>query len=154
MNLGRILGVILSLVFTISFINNNIDDSSDSNPFELIGDNGIVTEESIEFDNYLNEDNNRNIEVIKYTNNQPYLISLTASDIQLDCNGSNESDANLVKNNMKVSASFSRLNSKENLSNINIKPKESIYIHVINEYNGTMPSSDVTCAYSIDIRDF
>lgn len=154
MNLGRIMGVILSLVFAISFINNNIDDKSDSNPFELIGDNGIVTEESVEFDNYLNEDNNSNVEVIKYTNNQPYTIYLTSSDVQIDCNGSNESDVDLVKRNMKIMASFSRLNSSDKLSDIDIKPKESIYIYVINEYNGAYPSSDVTCNYSIEIRDF
>lgn len=153
MNLGRILGVILSLVFAILFI-NNINDISDSNPFELIGDNGIVTDESIEFDNYLNEENTSNIEIIKYTNNQPYSISLTTSDIRVDCNGSNERDVELVKNNMKVSSSFSSLNSKKRSSNIDIKPKESIYIHVINEYNGKLPSSDVTCKYSIDIEDF
>lgn len=153
MNLGRILGVILSLVFAILFI-NNINDISDSNPFELIGDNGIVTGESIEFDNYLNEENTSNIEIIKYTNNQPYSISLTTSDIRVDCNGSNERDVELVKNNMKVSSSFSSLNSKKRSSNIDIKPKESIYIHVINEYNGELPSSDVTCKYSIDIEDF
>lgn len=153
MNLGRILGVILSLVFAILFI-NNINDISDSNPFELIGDNGIVTGESIEFDNYLNEENTSNIEIIKYTNNQPYSISLTTSDIRVDCNGSNERDVELVKNNMKVSSSFSSLNSKDRSSNIDIKPKESIYIHVINEYNGELPSSDVTCKYSIDIEDF
>lgn len=153
MNLGRILGVILSLVFAILFI-NNINDISDSNPFELIGDNGIVTDESIEFDNYLNEENTSNIEIIKYTNNQPYSISLTTSDIRVDCNGSNERDVELVKNNMKVSSSFSSLNSKKRSSNIDIKPKESIYIHVINEYNGELPSSDVTCKYSIDIEDF
>lgn len=153
MNLGRILGVILSLVFAILFI-NNINDISDSNPFELIGDNGIVTDESIEFDNYLNEENTSNIEIIKYTNNQPYSISLTTSDIRVDCNGSNERDVELVKNNMKVSSSFSSLSSKDRSSNIDIKPKESIYIHVINEYNGELPSSDVTCKYSIDIEDF
>lgn len=153
MNLGRILGVILSLVFAILFI-NNINDISDSNPFELIGDNGIVTGESIEFDNYLNEENTSNIEIIKYTNNQLYSISLTTSDIRVDCNGSNERDVELVKNNMKVSSSFSSLNSKKRSSNIDIKPKESIYIHVINEYNGELPSSDVTCKYSIDIEDF
>lgn len=153
MNLGRILGVILSLVFAILFI-NNINDISDSNPFELIGDNGIVTGESIEFDNYLNEENTSNIEIIKYTNNQPYSISLTTSDIRVDCNGSNERDVELVKNNMKVSSSFSSLNSKDRSSNIDIKPKESIYIHVINEYNGELPSSNVTCKYSIDIEDF
>ena len=153
MNLGRILGGILSLVFAISFI-NNIDDISDSNPFELIGDNGIVTEESIEIDNYFIEGNNSNVEIIKYTNNQPYSVSLTTSNIRLDCNGLNERDVELVKNNMKVSSSFSRLNSKDRLSNINIKPKGTIYINVINDYNGELPSSDVTCEYSIDIQDF
>lgn len=153
MNLGRILGGILSLVLAILFI-NNINDISDSNPFELIGDNGIVTGESIEFDNYLNEENTSNIEIIKYTNNQLYSISLTTSDIRVDCNGSNERDVELVKNNMKVSSLFSSLNSKDRSSNIDIKPKESIYIHVINEYNGELPSSDVTCKYSIDIEDF
>lgn len=140
-------------MFAISFI-NNMSDSSDSNPFELIGDNGIVTEENIEIDNYFIEGNNSNVEIIKYTNNQPYLVSLTTSNIRLDCNGLNERDVELVKNNMKVSSSFSRLNSKDRLSNINIKPKETIYINAINDYNGELLSSDVTCEYSIDIQDF
>lgn len=154
MNLGRIMGVILSLVFAASFINNNINDKSDSNPFELIGDNGIVTEESIQFDNYLNEDNNSNVEVIKYTNNQPYSISITSSDVDTNCNGSNENDVELVSKNMKVRALFSRLDSNIKFSDITIKPKESIYIYVTNEYNGEYPGSEVTCNYSIDIRDF
>ena len=155
MNLGRILGVVLSFIFALSFINSNINNNEESNPFELIGDSGIVTDENVKFDKVsLNKEKNNNIEVIKYTNNQPYSIAITASDIQVECNGSNQSDVDLVNSSMKVSASFSRLSSDNKLSSINIKPKESIYIYIINEYNGTFPSTDVTCNYSIDIQDF
>lgn len=155
MSLGRILGVVLSFIFALSFINSNINNNEKNNSFELIGDSGSVTEEKVKFDNVsLNEDNNSNVEVIKYTNNQPYSIALTASDILVGCNGSVQSDVDLVNNNMKVSALFSKLDSNNKSSSINIKPKETVYIYIVNEYSGTYPSSNVTCNYSINIQDF
>ncbi len=155
MNLGRIVGVVLSIIFALSFINNNIDNNEGYNPFELIGDSGSATDDKVNYNKVsLNEEKSSNTEVIKYTNNQPYSIDITASNINVNCDGTNIEDVDMVNKNMKVNALFSKLDSDKKSSSINIKSKETIYIYIVNEYVGEFPSSEVMCNYSIDIKDF
>jgi hypothetical protein len=141
MKLGRIMGVILSILVTTMlisyyYINNKVNNNS----IELIGD-------SVSTNDY--ED------IIKYTNNQNYSIDIEASNVNITCHGENESDEDLVKSNMKISALFSNSINGNKEESINIKSKESIYIHVVKEYTSDIyPSNDVTCDYSIDIKDF
>ena len=155
MNLGRIIGVVLSIMFALSFINNNIDNNEGYNPFELIGDSGTATLDEVNYNKVsLNEEKSSNTEVIKYTNNQPYSIDLTASNINVNCDGVNMDDVEMVNQNMKVNALFSRLDSDKKSSSITIKSKETIYIYLVNEYVGEFPSSEVMCNYSVAIQDF
>lgn len=156
MNLGRIMGVILSILTIAAFINKENNRENTKNTFESVGSIAEITEEGINFDSVsLDMDNNSNMEIIKYTNNQPYAIELTSSNITINCKGNSKSDEELVQKNMKINAYFAKNNNgDEAASNIRVNSKETIYIYVVNEYIGEVyPNEEVNCDYSINIQD-
>lgn len=155
MNLGRIMGVILSILIITAFINKENNRENGKNTFESVGSVAEITENSINFDSIsLDEENNSNMNIIKYTNNQPYTIELAASNITINCKGNSKADEELVQKNMKVSAYFTKSDKIEAVSNIRINSKETTFINIENVYNGDeYPDEEVDCEYSIDIQD-
>lgn len=157
MSLGRIMGVILSVLAVSFFINNEIGNGQiDKNTIEINGSVAQVEENNINYDTIsLTDKNNSNTEIIRYTNNQPYSIDIKASDVAIDCEGTSSVDVNLVKKNMSIKAYFSRINDMEKTTSIKIKSKETINIYIVNEYVGQdYPKTEVICKYNINIKDF
>ena len=156
MTIDRIMGVVLSILvfsfYAIKYINS---DSNENNPFELIGDNGYISENSINFDRMVLSNTDSTSDIIKFTNTNKYPIEMSQNDITINCTGTGETkeyDENLVSNNYSIVIKFSK-NLNSNLYNSLLVPKgETIYIHVLSEYNGNMPINQVNCDYSLDIH--
>lgn len=156
MNLGRIMGVILSVLAISFFINIETKNNSDNkNTLELVGSIGRVQDNNVNFDTFsLNDNNDSNVEVIRYTNKQPYTIDITSSNVVINCKGNSSKDVDLVKNNMRTKAYFSKIDDSQKTTSIKVKSKETINIYVVNEYVGEYyPNSEVFCEYSINIHN-
>lgn len=158
MKLGRILGVILSIGIVASAVAYGKVDSNENNgPIELANNNGVISEEGVEFGNVvLDMDNNQNINVVKFTNTNSYPVELGTSSIDLVCTGSGENkeeDEFIVSKNMKVKASFAKSENDTKYDSMLIKKNETVYIFIANEYVGEeYPLNEVNCNYNVNIQ--
>lgn len=151
--IDRILGVVLSILvisyFGIKYFNS---DERENNPFELIGESGSLDNNIVNLDQRTGNDDNE--EIITYTNPHSFPVLINQDDITINCTGTGsnkEADELLVKNNYNIKARFSK-EQKGVLSNeLLVAKNEKVYIHVISEYEGQMPTNAVSCQYSLNI---
>ena len=105
MKLGRILGVILSIVFIASMAKySKLNEmNAMANSLAFLDNRGTVSESQVDFGyNELSEDKNYNVNVITFTNNFNYPVFLTSDNIEINCSGKNESDEALAKKGFKI----------------------------------------------------
>ena len=155
MRIDRIMGVVLSIL-VISFITiKYIDSNNEESPFELIGDNGYISENNVNFSDKVLSEADSSSEVIKFTNTYNFPIEMSKNDITINCTGTGstkEEDENLVRNAYTISAKFSEDKNSSLYDSLLVPKGDTIYIHIISEYNGIMPSNPVACDYSINIE--
>lgn len=155
MKIDRIMGVVLSILifsfFTIKYIDSNQNEVS---PFELIGDNGYISADTITYNEKVLGNSDSTSEVIKFTNTNNYPVEFNKNDITITCTGTGstkEEDEFLASNNYSVNVKFSETENGTLYNSLLVPKGKSIYIHIISEYNGTMPSNPVSCNYSLNL---
>ena len=159
MKLGRILGVILSILVFVICTNKYASEANNdnSNPFAFLSDSvNVIDNNTVKYGNtVVDMDNKDNIEVITYTNKNGYTVNLTQKDITVICNGSGstkEADEALVSKNMKIKAAFSEDEHGKKYDSLLVNNRETVYIHVISTYSGDkLPMNEVYCDYSVNI---
>lgn len=159
MKLGRILGVVLSMLALMGGLNKNIFSNSQdsSNAFELGNTDGIISDSRVDYgSSLLNSENNNNVDYLTFTNKESYPVEIGSSNITVTCLGngiSAESDASLVKNNLSIKALFSESKTGKKVTSLVVEPKEKIYVFTISEFVGDIyPENEVNCNYNIDIQ--
>ncbi len=158
MKLGRILGVILSVgivAFAVAY--GKVDSMENNGPIELASANGVISDEGVEFGNVvLDMDNNKNVNVVKFTNTNSYPVELGTSSIDIICTGSGEHKAEdelIVSKNMKIKAAFAESENGTKYDSILVKKHETVYIFVASEYVGDeYPMNEVNCNYNVNIQ--
>lgn len=155
MRFDRIIGVVLSILIIayIGFYYYNNQENND-NPFELLTDAGYLSDNVANLSDQVLSSNDSNTEVIEYTNTSNYPVELNQSDITITCTGTGEtkeSDELLVNSNYIINAKFSKTRNSELNNSIKVNKGEKAYIHVISQYNGDLPSNQVSCEYSIQV---
>lgn len=155
MKLGRILGVILSIVFIASMAKySKLNEmNAMANSLAVLDNSGTVSESQVDFGyNELSEDKNYSVNVITFTNNFNYPVFLTSDNIEITCSGKNESDEALAKKGFKIKTLFADSLEGNRNKNINVPKKEKAYIFVTNEYTlDEYPQEQVDCNYKISI---
>lgn len=155
MKIGRIMGVVLSILIFSYYAIKYIDSNNENNPFELIGDNGYISENIVNFDDKVLSSNDSTSEVIKFTNTYSYQIEMSQNDITINCTGTGstkEEDEALVKNGYTVIAKFSDEMNSSLYNSLLVPVGKTIYIHVISEYKGGLPVNPVSCEYNLNIQ--
>lgn len=155
MKIDRIMGVIL-FVLILSFfaLKHSFLEEDKSNPFELIGDNGYISENVVNYKEKVFNGNNSSTEIIEYTNTYNYPVEIKANDIAITCTGvgeSKERDEALAEANYKITAAFSESKNGDLYNSLMVPKKAKIYIHLTSEYKGEMPENKVSCEYNINI---
>ena len=156
MRIDRIMGVVLS-VLILSFVAfKHIESMNDfDRPIELIGDNGYISENIVNYDDKLLSANDSYRDVIEFTNTNIYPIEMNQNDITINCTGTGitkEDDETLVSGNYNIKAKFSEEINSDLYDSLLVPRGKTIYIHVIGEYRGDMPSNQVLCDYSLNIQ--
>lgn len=83
-------------------------------------------------------------EIIQYTNEYEYPITLNKRDIKVSC------DIKEVENYYDISVLFSKNKNGEKTDLLTLKRNETAYIFVISEYDKEkLPNSNVKCRYDI-----
>jgi len=153
MKKSGIVGFILLSVIIALFVINKEYVSEDLEKINLLD-----SVASLDLDNNtidyqettINEDNKSDEQIIKYTNTNNYPITITSNSISLECTGDRD-DVELVESNYTIKAFFSNTKDGELLDMMDVKKNKSIYIHIISNYDGYLPESDVTCDYKVNI---
>lgn len=155
MRLDRIMGVVLSILalgyFGVRTYNNQ---ELDDNPFELLSDSGYLSDNVANLKEKVLSSNDSTSEIIEFTNPYNYSVMLNQSDITITCHGTGEtkeSDELLVSSNYIIKAKFSKEKNGILDDSLLVEKGEKAYIHVISEYNGSLPSSQVNCEYSVHV---
>lgn len=156
MRLDRIMGVVLSIL-VVSFIalKHYNNEEGRENPFELIGDNGTINDSLVSYSSRnVSDTNNTNTDIIEYTNTFNRPVEINSSDIIITCTGvgeQKEEDEALAHNNYHIKAKFSKDKNGELFNSLSVSAKETIYIHVISEYKGSLPNNPVECEYKLNV---
>lgn len=152
MKMYRSLGVILSLLAVIFVSNKYIDGKS----FSEIADNSSSSKNEISYNlddtSFTNESKSKE-NIITYKNEYKYSLTLNESNIKIKCNGSGENkedDEALVEKNIKIKVLYSK-DKIHKYESIKIDKDETVYIYISNQYEGTYPTNEVSCSYSINI---
>lgn len=152
MKMYRSLGVILSLLAVIFVSNKYIDGKS----FSEIADNSSSSKNEISYNlddtSFTNESKSKE-NIITYKNEYKYSLTLNESNIKIKCNGSGENkedDEALVEKNIKIKVLYSK-DKIHKYESIKIDKDETAYIYISNQYEGTYPTREVSCSYSINI---
>jgi len=153
--IDRIMGVVLSIL-VVSFIALKYysNEEEKTNPFELIGDNGYMSENVVSYQDKVFDSNKSNTEIIEFTNPYSYPVEINSSDIIITCTGSGEtkeSDEALARKNYHISAKFSEEKNGKLYNSLSVPKNNKIYIHIISEYSGDLPQNSVDCKYSLNI---
>lgn len=153
MKFGRgFMGGMLAILGLFGYLKNNTNSELDS--LKLIGDNGYVSKNTVNYGNQVFDENKENVEVIEYTNKFNYPVELKESDIILNCIGSGnskEDDEELAQKNYHIKAKFSKNKNGEKMSSLLVPEKSKAYIFVVSEYDGDKPINPVSCEYSLSI---
>ena len=153
--LDRIMGVVLSILALAYFgIQAYNDQEQNNNPFELLSDSGYLSDNVATLEDKVLSSNDSTSEIIEFTNPYNYSVELNQSDITITCHGTGatkESDELLVSSNYTIKAKFSKEKSGILDNSLLVSKGEKAYIHVISEYNGSLPSSQVSCEYSVSV---
>ncbi|MCH5166685.1 MAG: hypothetical protein J1F35_02210 [Erysipelotrichales bacterium] len=154
MRIDRIMGVVLSILIFSFYTIKHIDIENDNNPFELIGDNGFISENVVNLDDKVLSDNSSYSNIIEYKNTNNYPVELNKNDITIKCTGTGstkEEDEYLVSNNYIINAKFSEEKNSTLYNSLLVPKGRTIYIYIISEYNGPLPTNQVSCDYSVNI---
>lgn len=155
MRLDRIMGVVLSILALAYFgIRDYNNQELNDNPFELLSDSGYLRDNVATLNDKVLSSNDSTSEIIEFTNPYNYSVELNQSDITITCNGTGEnkeSDELLVASNYTIKAKFSKEKNGALDNSLLVNKGEKAYIHIINEYNGSLPSNQVSCGYSLHV---
>lgn len=156
MRLGRIVGVVLSILVLAYFGIQKLNaEEKSNNPFELIADSGYLSDGNIaNLNDQVLKGNDSNVEIIEFTNIYNYPVELNKNDITITCNGTGENkdeDEALVSNNYKLNAMFSDKKNGQLSNSLLVKQGNKAFIYVMSEYQGALPSNEVACKYSIQV---
>lgn len=155
MRLDRIMGVVLSILALLYFgihVYNN--QELNDNPFELLSDSGYLSDNVATLSDKVLSSNDSSSEVIEFTNPYNYSVELNQSDITITCHGTGEtkeSDELLVSSNYIIKARFSKEKNSALDNSLTVNKGEKAYIHIISEYNGSLPNNQVNCEYSVHV---
>lgn len=153
MKIDRIIGGILStfvIVIIVGYYKDN--NRSYNNPYELNADNAVIADNSISYEaNKFDENIKYNEEIIEYVNKERYIVTIDSESVRTSCTGKTSEDEVIANASYKVKVSFS--NTKKGVRNesMTLKPGEKGFIRVSTSYEGNLPSSEVTCNYSVSI---
>lgn len=155
MKLDRIMGGILSILVVV-LIGNYVNSNNEkiSNPFELIGENGTLAVNEVTFNQKnISETDKTSEEVIEYSNNENYPVTLTSDAIDTICTGESRVDEELVEKNYVIKASFSETKHGLKSNSLVVEPGKKAYIHINTSYEGNeFPKSEVQCEYNIYVN--
>lgn len=154
MKLDRIMGVILSILIFSFIALKYVNGGNIDNPFELIGDNGYISENTVNYKEQVFKSNDESSEIIEFTNPYNYPVSISTNDITITCTGvgeTKEEDELLAEKNYNLSTKFSEEKNGNLYNSLMVPKKAKVYIHVKSEYKGQMPNNPVSCEYQVNV---
>ena len=158
MRIGRVLGVVLSILVVGIILNYAVFNAQGkNNPFELVQANEVVRDGNTFAGNQvLDMENTEEVEILTFTNKESHSVMLNKSSIQVVCHGSGEHkehDEALVERNLKIKASFSATKKGLRHDSLSVEEKGEAYIFINSSYEGDeYPLEEVSCKYNIQIQ--
>lgn len=150
MKLDRVLRGTLTLLIVLILVGAYHSKNSKFTNNSLNTQDIVYLAES-QFDNYHRE----NVEIIEYTNNFNYPITISENNFDITCKGigsNREDDELLTSNNFKIDTYFSKEKDGLKQESLTVKKKEKIYIFIVSKYDGEKyPTNEVVCNYNIGL---